>query len=521
MAGPREPTLRRRVTLIIVTVSVVLLGAIAAAVFVLERTQDAQQRVVRDYFSTIQAADAEFVNYLDAATAVQSYLLTGNPDVLEPFEAVRSGPAGELVTQVEAMFGANSKPAAQLRAAQEAAQQWIDEWAEPSIALVAEGAPEEIDPTEVAAGNVVFEEVREGYAEFLDSLLTSRSQAESALQLRTTLLFAAVALLALLTAFVAAALWFLIRRWVVEPIDALAAETRTVSQGNLGHTVASSGPSEFVQLAQDVEAMRGRLVEQIAVTEQSNRKIDAARQQLEMRTEELQRSNRDLEQFAYVASHDLQEPLRKVASFCQMLQRRYHGQLDERADQYIDFAVDGATRMQRLINDLLTFSRVGRAGIADVHVDMNECMRQVVDNLSAVLEEAEARVTWDDLPSVRGDRTLLIQLLQNLIGNAVKFRGDNLPAVHVGVKPFEAGWEFWCADNGIGIEPDFAERVFVIFQRLHPKEMYGGTGIGLALCKKIVEYHGGEIWVDTSVDSGTTIRWRLPAQVPAQQGMSV
>jgi signal transduction histidine kinase len=519
-AALRNRTLRRRVTLIIVAVAVVLFGAIGVAVVVLERTQQAQQNVVQDYFVAIQGTNTQFVEYLDAGAAVQNYLLTGDRAVLEPFELVRSSPPSDLQPQVEAMYGAGSEPARQLRAAHEAAQQWIDEWALPSIAQVDEQGTAAIDTTEAERGRVQFDAVREAYAEFLNALLAGRSEAESALQLRTTLLFATVAVLALLAAFVAAALWYLIRKWVIAPIDELAAETRVVSQGDLQHSVASTGPPEFVLLADDVETMRGRLVDQIAVIETSNREISAAREQLEIRTEELQRSNRDLEQFAYVASHDLQEPLRKIASFCQMLQRRYRGQLDERADQYIDFAVDGATRMQRLINDLLTFSRVGRAGIPEEDVDLDQCVRQVIDNLSTVLEETGAQLTCDDLPTVQGDGTLLTQLLQNLVGNALKFRGNDPPTVHVGAKPTDDGWEFWCTDNGIGIDPEYAQRVFVIFQRLHPKEEYGGTGIGLAVCKKIVEHHGGEIWVDTAADTGTTIRWTLPAKVPAQRGTS-
>lgn len=520
MFRPRNRTLRRRVILIVVVASVVLLGAITAAVVVLERTQQAQHRVVDDHFVTIQVANAEFIDYLDGAAAVQGFLATGEPATLEPYEQVRAGPSGEVLAQVTALFGEQSRPYRQLRATHEAARQWVDEWAEPSIERVRDAGPEAIDAAEADQGRVLFIDVRRGYAEFLDSLLASRGSAEAALQLRTNLLFASVSVLALLAAFVAAALWYLINRWVIAPIDELAAEVKIVSQGDLEHSVTSTGPPEFVRLAHDVELMRGRLVKQIATIEATYREISAAREQLESRTEELQRSNRDLEQFAYVASHDLQEPLRKVASFCQMLQRRYHGKLDERADQYIEFAVDGATRMQRLINDLLTFSRVGRAGDPTVNVDLEDCIRQVIDDLSTVLDETEAEVTWDDLPTVRGDRTLLVQLLQNLVGNAVKFRGDKAPAVHIGARATETGWEFSCADNGIGIQPEFAQRVFVIFQRLHPREMYSGTGIGLAVCKKIVEYHGGEIWVDTATDTGTTIRWTLPARVPARQGAS-
>jgi light-regulated signal transduction histidine kinase (bacteriophytochrome) len=276
--------------------------------------------------------------------------------------------------------------------------------------------------------------------------------------------------------------------------------------------VSVDGPPEFVALGKDVDGMRRRLVDQIAAVEAAGREIAEARSRLEAQAAELQRSNRELEQFAYVASHDLQEPLRKVASFCQLLEKRYAGQLDARADQYIAFAVDGAKRMQRLINDLLEFSRVGRLVSEVSDVDLEECLGLALANLEALREEADAQITWDQLPHVRGEAPLLTQVLQNLIGNALKFQAEGRrSAIHVGAVRKGADWEFSCADNGIGIEPEYADRVFVIFQRLHPKDVYGGTGIGLAMCKKIVEYHGGRIWVDTEVSEGTTIRWTLPA----------
>jgi light-regulated signal transduction histidine kinase (bacteriophytochrome) len=269
-----------------------------------------------------------------------------------------------------------------------------------------------------------------------------------------------------------------------------------------------------VALGRDVDAMRRRLVDQIAAVAEAGREIADARARLEEQAAELQRSNRELEQFAYVASHDLQEPLRKVASFCQLLEKRYSGQLDERADQYIAFAVDGAKRMQRLINDLLEFSRVGRLVSEVSDVDLEECLGMALANLESLREEAAAEITWDTLPHVRGEAPLLTQLLQNLVGNALKFQAEGRPCrIRIEAVRNGAEWEFSCADNGIGIEPEYADRVFVIFQRLHPKDVYGGTGIGLAMCKKIVEYHGGRIWVDPEVAEGATIRWTLPAIV--------
>jgi light-regulated signal transduction histidine kinase (bacteriophytochrome) len=226
---------------------------------------------------------------------------------------------------------------------------------------------------------------------------------------------------------------------------------------------------------------------------------------------ELARSNEDLERFAYVASHDLQEPLRKVASFCQLLEQRYSDQLDDRGRQYIAFAVDGAKRMQVLINDLLAFSRIGRTTERFEEVSLDDCLELARHNLAAAVEATGADVRAStELPTVSGDRSLLVALLQNLIGNAIKFHGDATPEVEVAAQTAEGQWLMSVSDNGIGIEPRFAERIFVIFQRLHGREAYTGTGIGLAMCRKIVEFHGGRIWLDTDHRPGTRFFFTLP-----------
>jgi light-regulated signal transduction histidine kinase (bacteriophytochrome) len=225
---------------------------------------------------------------------------------------------------------------------------------------------------------------------------------------------------------------------------------------------------------------------------------------------DLKRSNAELEQFAYVASHDLQEPLRKVASFCQLLERRYKGQLDERGDQYIEYAVDGAKRMQQLINDLLAFSRVGRIAAEFAPVDLGAALAQAQRQLATMLDETGATVTSDDLPTINGTSSLLVQLFQNLVGNALKFHGAESPRIHIGVRAAGGMWELSCSDNGIGIGEQYADKIFVIFQRLHARDAYGGTGIGLSMCRKIVEYHGGRIWLDTNQTSGAVLRWTLP-----------
>ena len=231
---------------------------------------------------------------------------------------------------------------------------------------------------------------------------------------------------------------------------------------------------------------------------------------LERQTQELARSNSELEQFAWVASHDLQEPLRMVASYTQLLSKRYKGKLDADADEFIAFAVDGATRMRRLINALLELSRVGTRGKDFEATDCDAIYNRTLVNLQGLVEESGAVVTHDRLPTVMGDVTQLGQLFQNLIANAIKFRGDEQLTVHVGAEQRNGHWEFCVRDNGIGIDPEYAERIFVVFQRLHGKGDRPGTGIGLSICKKIVELHGGRIWVKSQPDEGAAFYFTLP-----------
>jgi len=225
---------------------------------------------------------------------------------------------------------------------------------------------------------------------------------------------------------------------------------------------------------------------------------------------ELERSNKELELFAYVASHDLQEPLRMVSSYTQLLERRYSEKLDDDAREFIGYAVDGASRMQRLINDLLDFSRVSTRGRPLALTDLGEVLGMVRANLSIAMEEAGAVLTNEEMPQIVADSGQIGQLMQNLIGNAIKFRNGHGPHVHVGAVEHESEWEISVRDDGIGIEPQYFERIFVIFQRLHVKGDYPGTGIGLALCKRIVERHGGRIWVESAPHEGSTFSFTIP-----------
>lgn len=241
------------------------------------------------------------------------------------------------------------------------------------------------------------------------------------------------------------------------------------------------------------------------ITERKETEVMLARQ-----AEELTRSNRDLEEFAYVASHDLREPLRMISSFAQLLASRYQGTLDEDGEEFLAYVVEGAHKMSALINDLLTFSRIGTKTGEMKPTDSLGSLLEALKNLELATHDAGAVVTHEELPMVEADERQLTQLFQNLVANAIKFHGDSSPAVHITAVRVHGGWQFSVKDNGIGIDPAYAERIFAVFQRLHTDEEYAGSGIGLAICKKIVERHHGRIWVESELDQGTTVHFTMP-----------
>jgi signal transduction histidine kinase len=324
---------------------------------------------------------------------------------------------------------------------------------------------------------------------------------------KRALLWIGVVLLATLLASV------LLARRITNPLRRLAEGAAEVGAGNLDYRLGSAKRDEIGVASRAFDRMTEELQTTLVSRDDLANEVAARKRaegQIRKALLDLQRSNQDLEQFAYVASHDLQEPLRMVASYTELLAQRYEGELDAKAQSYIHYAVDGATRMQGLINDLLTYSRVNTQGRplepTDLHVVLGEALR----NLASATRESGAIVTNDDLPSVRVDPVQLQQVFQNLIGNAIKFRGKVSPHIHVSAREEGGEWLFSVKDNGIGIDAKHAEKLFVIFQRLHTREEYPGTGIGLAVCKRIVERHGGRIWFESEPGKGSTFYFTLP-----------
>jgi signal transduction histidine kinase len=313
----------------------------------------------------------------------------------------------------------------------------------------------------------------------------------------------------------------------LEALEVLKNEERDIPlilvSGAVGDITAveciKQGVTDYVLkdgLARLPEAIRRALQEKRAL-----RLRKRAEQDLAHKMEELARSNADLEQFAYVASHDLQEPLRMVAAYTQLLSERYQGKLDENADKFLGYAREGALRMQTLVQDLLAFSRVGRIGTVYGRVDCDAVLKEVLVILGQAIRESGATTNYSSLPPVWAERTQISQLFQNLIGNAIKFRGTDAPEISIAAEkaPGQATahqWQFSVADNGIGIAPEFAEKIFIVFQRLHSREEYAGNGIGLSICKKVVERNGGKIWVEQNPGGGSIFKFTLPAEAPAK-----
>ncbi|MFD3679674.1 ATP-binding protein [Streptomyces sp. NPDC058613] len=493
--------------------SVMVLTTAGVGAALLSNTTAAGDRIVDGIAPAQRDALRLEAALLDQETGVRGYLLARDTALLEPYErgrAAESAVSKRLAMLLDDEDGAQ----ADLKAVEDAARTWRDEFATPAVASVQAGGT---GPS-VQEGKERFDEVRrrvEAQQTRLGQIQADARETFGEARSERDRIFLVIAATFLLTAVCLA---ILLHVGVVRPLVAVRAASRRVAEGKFDEEIPERGPADLRALAQAVEAMRRRTVEELEASRLNAEELKRSAAELDAQAVELRRSNAELEQFAYVASHDLQEPLRKVASFCQLLEKRYGDVLDERGAQYIGFAVDGAKRMQVLINDLLTFSRVGRVQDARMTVALDDTLDRALRNLTAAVEESGAEVVRPDgLPEVEGDPTLLTMLWQNLVANAVKFRAPGrTPRVEIEVRSeteADPGFHtFAVTDNGIGIAPEFAEKVFVIFQRLHGREAYGGTGIGLSLCKKIVEHAGGRIWIETGRTEGTRMLFTLPVR---------
>ncbi|MFS8198455.1 sensor histidine kinase [Streptomyces sp. CWNU-52B] len=499
-----------RVGVAVSLVVLILLGT--AGGWVLRRTGSISDDLVDVRSPALTVAIRLESAVLNQETGIRGYGLTGTPEFITPY---REGLTEQAAYRAQLTDLLRDDPARlkDLRTVQAAVTRWQERIARP-VAAEPAGSPSRLATERAAEGKAAFDDVRAALRGQQERLRADRVGARDDLATVTTVrnwVFSAIALLiVILTALIFEGL----RRGITRPLERLGADARAVSGGDFGHPITPTGPADLRRLSGEIDFMRRRLVRELAVSEETRLRLDA-------QTADLQRSNAELEQFAYVASHDLQEPLRKVSSFTQLLQRRYGGQLDSRADQYIGFAVDGANRMQTLINDLLDFSRVGRMHNAHQSVDLETVLERTLSALSVGIEEAGAAITHDPLPTLVADPTQLGMLWQNLIGNAVKFRRrGEPPKIHITAAREDELWRFTVTDNGIGIAPEYADKIFVIFQRLHTKDAYSGSGIGLAMCKKIVEFHGGTISVDPEYREGARITFTLAPRPPESPGTS-
>ncbi|VVJ16056.1 Phytochrome [Amycolatopsis camponoti] len=497
-AEARGWTIRRWLSLFAVVEAVLLLAAVAGGVIALNNLTEARTSLLDVIGPQRLAATQLSTALLNQETGIRGYQLGRQPDFLTPYTDGRQA-EGDAVSQLRQLGALPGTQAGDdLEAVLRAAVAWQ--------AVAAPGAEPGASPltqAQIERGRTLFNAVRQALGTQFDHLTTVRDAGRADLERAGNFLTAMLVAIAVLVVLLFVVLFLGLRQVITRPILRLAGEVRQAADQDVHRPVSGSGPREIAQLGADVEAMRQRILDEVA-------ELERAHAMLDRRTRELERSNADLEQFAYVASHDLQEPLRKVASFCQLLQKRYQGLLDERGEQYIEYAVDGAKRMQVLINDLLAFSRVGRNPGEHVVVDAGRLVDDALANLEVALSLSAGKVDHGELPEVRVEPALMTAVFQNLIGNALKFKDETPPEVRVTAHRDGDDWVFSVSDNGIGIDAEYAERVFALFQRLHTRTAYPGTGIGLALCRRIVEYHGGRIWLDTEAES-TTFRFTIPA----------
>jgi signal transduction histidine kinase len=510
-------------TLVLSVIGLAVLAGAATGAGLLNRT-DAVTRELTDHVQPARISAFELQGALrDQETSVRGYVIAADRQFLGPYiDGQRD--EQQAAADITARLGDRADLLADLSAVERAGAAWRSTYAQPLIGSVIPGAPNVVDIRTAERGKIEFDRIRTLFDTQNAHLVAARTVAAD--ELNTMRSWRNRLLLAMVAVVVAGAilLAFLMRRAVARPLAVLAASCRRIVSGNFTERIDVRGSKDVRAIAGDVDDMRARIVTELDKSRSDGARLAEQAEALDAQAVELRRSNAELEQFAYVASHDLQEPLRKVASFCQLIEQRYGEALDEQGVEYIGFAVDGAQRMQVLINDLLTFSRVGRLNVTHKIVDLDTALDAALANLAVAIKESGAQFDRGDgrLPQVVGDATLLTMLWQNLVGNAVKFRReDRAPEVVIdcerGIGNHEGQWVFSVTDNGIGIAPEFVDKVFVIFQRLHGREAYTGTGIGLAVCKKIVELHGGTIGIDTTTSSGTRLWFTLTATAASDE----
>jgi signal transduction histidine kinase len=496
-------SLRQRVNRAIVGVLLLLMVLVVAVVYFINDAKSKGDELVNQWDPAFQISQNTLTAMVNEETGIRGYATARDEAALEPYKLGKLLGDSAISTLRKYLLAYPDLLAQQRRLAA-AIDGWVETVAKPVIAQVMADDPGAADAASSPRARKAFSRIRESSAKLTSSLDRRRTDVTEARQRAFTYVWIVIALGTLILLATGTLLARGLRRQVLLPVSGLVAQTRQVAAGNLDLEIAQDGPLEIQDLASDVDLMRETLAAQIA-------RIERTRVRIQQRSADLARSNADLEEFAYVASHDLSEPLRKVTNFCQLLERQYGDQLDDRARQYIAFMVDGAKRMQVLINDLLDFSRVGRSTDQFRPVDLELKLERALGNLEEQLRESGAVVEHDPLPTVPGDAPLLTALLQNLVSNAVKYRDpDRLPHVHIGVEQRPDHWLITVDDNGIGIDPQYTDRIFTIFQRLHLRDRYAGTGIGLALCRKIVEFHRGRIWLADKAEPGARFQFTLP-----------
>jgi signal transduction histidine kinase len=497
-------TLARRLRVALAALALLLLLAGVALVLALRQADQALADQTRRTFPARVAASQLMTSLVNQETGLRGYALTRDNRFLEPY---RQGLVDEQASRalLEQYVLPDDRARIALLTVDAAITAWRDQYASLRTADLTEGGSD----ASIEFGRELFTRVRASNAALDKKLSDQVTAAQRKTDKDRHLVVGVLAVMAVAVLAAVIALQRALRTTVLDPMSRLAEQVAVVSRGAHDTPIRPEGPPDLQEMGAGVESMRQELVRALA-------EVEKQQQGLERRAAELARSNADLEQFAYVASHDLQEPLRKVASFCQLLEQRYGGQLDERGEQYIAFAVDGAKRMQRLITDLLTFSRVGRTSEGFEAVDLAPVVRRSWSSLDERVRDTGADLEVEVGGAVvHGDASLLQMLMTNLLSNAIKYRRpDQPPRIRVSAVPDGGRLLVQVADNGIGIPEEYADKVFVIFQRLHGRDEYEGTGIGLALAKKVVEFHGGTIGLVPSPLGGTCLSFSLPLEEP-------